>query len=1135
MFWTALKPVDFVGFLVIYTYIKHIMYFNHTARVLSRDFNLPSRYRLCWCAGNFTCTFPSDHRTDVGSFSILGPQPFGPLEQHRTCVSGQTCIIDGLLLESPSDSNSIMVLGTCGRSDAVVQGWPLGAVASYVTASGTSAYWSETIRAEGGQYRLCWCSGRCHSADKFRADLGSMSLIGPAPLQYARTCISGRQCAFDGLEGEGLQVGDSIQLLNTCGTYSAAVGVPLAGNGSAVTLQSGTVSWGSLPITGPGGRYKLCWCSASFKCGLEEFRLEIGTLDVLGPRPLSQDRTCTSGLTCFSPRLTGHHIGLDSRVALLSSCGVGSDSVKDEINSVEWNRGIVSAPGGQYRVCWCMPDQELDPYGNASFRNVTDCSRWAHFQIDVGTLKVIGPAPWNQRQTCISGQTCRLGIQGEGSLLTSRVLILETCGVGATFPGGYFMPGQINQTSTDLGMHNVEEISLASGGTYRLCWCAGTTLDVQNVTQGCLESDQFQTDFGSVDIIGPAPLQQDRTCVSGLACEIRGIQGMYLSEDRLPNVSGDRTLILDTCGILGIAHVIQKLPDAGMVQVVSRSGATVRWNTPLSAAGGEYKLCWCGAYQDCDTSDQFRTSIGTLTLIGPQISHTRTCVSGQTCKLEGLRGHFLSDLNMIAILDTCAQIGLLTDSVSENASESFFMKSLDVSFAASSGASRSASVDFGTITALSGGSYRLCWCPMVEGLSNVTVVVNGTDINRTSLVDCFKVDMGELHLIGPVLSEARTCVSGRACFLDGFQGKWLLDTDRVFVMDTCGQQVANGFDSQGAASVQSIGTVQWALQPNTAPGGQYRLCWCSLVNSSANISHPIPCEAALADAFLTDVGTLQVLGPHPFSQMWTCITGQSCKISGIQGLGLSDSNSIMVLQTCATPALVSGFPMSGLAELVVGEGSEATWVTAVSAPGGIYQLCWCSDLSESGGNITGCTAPEHAVSFGSLTILGPSPLSQFTTCISGQSCRVDGMTGLGWTGAADLIAVMNTCGVTSAISRWGNEGIAEAFLGIDSGASFSWQYETVSAAGGNYRLCWCGGSLLANHSLTSQDTALHNVFNCSEPALVKCDGYVLYVHMHYSIAALRYIKGLVGILVRALIKIWLPSIHQVHYTASLVS
>ena len=970
-----------------------------------------------------------------------------------------------------------MVLGTCGRSDAFIEGWPLGALATQVTASGTSAYWNEVVHAQGGQYRLCWCSSSCNSVEEFSADLGSLSLIGPAPLQYARTCISGRQCVFEGLAGEGLSVGDSIQLLNTCGTNSAALGVPFAGHtvivqsgiagGTSVlndtaTLQIGTVSWGSVPISGPGGHYKLCWCSAHFKCGPEELRLEIGTLDVIGPRPLSQDRTCISGVTCLSPQLTGHHIGLDSQVVLLSSCGVGSESVKEEVSSAQWSRGIISAPGGQYRVCWCMPDQELDPnlynwIGNASLGNRTDCSRWAHFQTDVGTLKVIGPTPWDQRQTCVSGQTCRLAIQGEGSLLTARVLILETCGIGAEFPGGYFIPGgEVDQNSSDLGMNNVENIRLASGGTYRLCWCAGITLDVQNISTGCLESDQFQTDFGSVDIVGPAPLEQDRTCVSGLPCEIQGITGLYLNQDRL---SGDKVLILDTCGI---ASTPKKLPDAGMVQVVSQSGATFSWNTPISAAGREYKLCWCAAYHECDTSDQFRSTIGALTLVGPHITHTRTCVSGQVCKLEGLTGHYMSDQNMLAILDTCAQFRPLTENV--------VLDSLDVPFAklASSGSS----VDFGTISVALGGSYRLCWCPIVEGLSNVTVVVNGSDINRTSLVDCFKVDMGELHLVGPVLSGARTCVSGRACFLDGFYGKWLLDTDRVFVMDTCGRQVSNGFDSQGAALVQSIGTIQWVMQPITATGGQYRICWCSLVNSSTstNSSNPVPCEAAHVDAFLTDVGTLHVLGPNPFSQRWTCISGQSCKISGIDGIGLSDSDSIMVLQTCATASVVSRFPMSGQAELVVGGGSEAAWVTAVSAAGGVYQLCWCRELREMDSNMTGCAAPDHAVSFGSLTILGPSPLSQAATCISGQSCRVDGMAGLGWIGAADLIAIMDTCGVTSAIPRWGNEGIAETFLGIDSGASFSWQHDAVSAAGGNYRLCWYGASLLANQSVTLQDT-----------------------------------------------------------------
>ena len=184
----------------------------------------------------------------------------------------------------------------------------------------------------------------------------------------------------------------------------------------------------------------------------------------------------------------------------------------------------------------------------------------------------------------------------------------------------------------------------------------------------------------------------------------------------------------------------------------------------------------------------------------------------------------------------------------------------------------------------------------------------------------------------------------------------------------------------------------------------------------------------------------------------------------------------MVLQTCATASVVPRFPMSGQAELLVGGGSEAAWITAVSAAGGVYQLCWCRELREMDSNMTGCAAPDHAVRFGSLTILGPSPLSQAATCISGQSCRVDGMAGLGWIGAADLIAIMDTCGVTSAIPRWGNEGIAETFLGIDSGASFSWQHDAVSAAGGNYRLCWYGASLLANRSVTLQDKGWKNVF-----------------------------------------------------------
>lgn len=307
----------------------------------------PNRYRLCWCGGNSDCISPSDHLVDIGSFLLIGPE----MSVDRTCVAGQTCLVKSLQLESPSDSDHIIVLNTCGSSD-LVEGWPLEA--AMTTASGTVAQW-DVVQAEGGQYRLCWCRGTCNSVESFIADLGRVSLLGPAPLQYAATCISGRPCTFRGVVGEGLRVNDSIQLLSTCGTTSVPNGVPLAGQ--TVSVETGTVSWGSLPISGPGGRYKLCWCSADFPCARpEDFRLEMGSLDLLGPWPLDQDRTCISGSTCFSPELTGYHIG-DSLIALLSSCGNEfAQSVVESISTAQWNRSVMTAPGGQYRVCWCMPE-----------------------------------------------------------------------------------------------------------------------------------------------------------------------------------------------------------------------------------------------------------------------------------------------------------------------------------------------------------------------------------------------------------------------------------------------------------------------------------------------------------------------------------------------------------------------------------------------------------------------------------------------------------------------------------------------------------------------------------------------------------------------------------------------------------
>ena len=496
------------------------------SQINSCNFLKPGRYRLCWCAAGFQCASSWQHNVDVGSLTLLGPS----FEQHRTCVSGQTCFISSLSLESLTVDGSFMTMETCARSDAVVAGWPSGAVASAIGASGTTAYWGNgVILGQGGRYRICWCGdGICNSVQRYSLDIGSVALIGPSPLQYARTCISGRICEFHGVKGEGLQVGDAWQVSSSCGSTAVLPGLP--STGYTLSVSSGSVSWGSMKISSSGGQYKLCWCSASFPCAQgDDFRLEVGTLDVVGPAPLSQDRTCISGTTCLSLGLTGHFIDSTTYFAILATCGKLEARGINEIEVVRWGRGVLTAPGGKYRLCWCMPVET--PWSNSS-TNVTDgCRQWTQFETDAGSLQVIGPAPWDQRQTCISGQSCKLEVGGVTTMLTSRVLLLETCGVGMQLPGTYFGPEAFlagQQNVSDMAMYNTEALMLA-GGTYRLCWCAGLNLAFENSTEGCYDSAHFQTDFGSIEIVGPWPLEQHRTCVSGMTCQIEGVQGRILS------------------------------------------------------------------------------------------------------------------------------------------------------------------------------------------------------------------------------------------------------------------------------------------------------------------------------------------------------------------------------------------------------------------------------------------------------------------------------------------------------------------------------------------------------------------------------------------------------------------------------
>jgi hypothetical protein len=227
------------------------------------------KYQLCWCAAGFACSVSEQMRVDAGELTFIGPSP---RTQRRTCISGQTCRVDGLLGQDLSSDDAFMVLDTCGllRQTPLFTG--LGILkfvdvsnVTHARGPGVATWGSEPQTAAGGRYKLCWCAGgfSCSTPAEFRSQIGTLVLRGPAPLQQQRTCISGQTCVIEGILGESLQSQDRIMTLDTCGIRNLVERFTNVGN-FAQPLASGALYVGTnIPETSKGGLYRLCWCGLS--------------------------------------------------------------------------------------------------------------------------------------------------------------------------------------------------------------------------------------------------------------------------------------------------------------------------------------------------------------------------------------------------------------------------------------------------------------------------------------------------------------------------------------------------------------------------------------------------------------------------------------------------------------------------------------------------------------------------------------------------------------------------------------------------------------------------------------------------------------------------------------------------------
>ena len=227
-------------------------------------------YRLCWC--DERCDLPENFRVDFGSMQILGPKT---LDQHRTCISGQSCQLD-IFETFRSEMSKVLVLETCAQP-SVVAGW--GSLTARNVGHDTSTslgslgtFESVRISAAGGRYEMCWChlaSESCTKPEDFHVGVGTVTVVGPSSLSQEQTCTSGQMCQIHGTFSY-TNSQDRLLLASTCGTPALTVFQNVENGVTSQTASGRMAMWSSAPIA-EGGQYRLCWCSSFATCSPSDF------------------------------------------------------------------------------------------------------------------------------------------------------------------------------------------------------------------------------------------------------------------------------------------------------------------------------------------------------------------------------------------------------------------------------------------------------------------------------------------------------------------------------------------------------------------------------------------------------------------------------------------------------------------------------------------------------------------------------------------------------------------------------------------------------------------------------------------------------------------------------------------------
>lgn len=451
----------------------------------------------------------------------------GPRQGTFRCNAGATCAVTPLDGEGLSDGDRLMIAlaeTPCGTGMAEpVPGVPNKGISEGADVRGTRYQWlSEPILSQGGIYRLCWCSAslyNCSQPSDFSVAAGRLELFGPYYGQ-TRTCLGGLECVLANIVGVGLAPQDEVEVRLSC-MHRASPGFP----GPAIRDAAGFFRW-AMAITATGGNYRMCWRAAGDS---GDSGADAGELVVLGPAAAHR-RVAVASMRLQVPMFTGASVvgtgGMASstasrtgdRVLVARMCDGSEDNLVPGIpgpkgvsqklapaaSQYDWGTELVTAQGGDYRLCWCS-GQHL----NGTPRG---CSDILDFIVDAGTLSVSGPAG-GQYWSCAASRPCKVqGVMGFGFTALDRVLVKTgdcTGGVPvvglhwASVVNGTLVNAEGNVASFDWGAAVVG----AQGGHYAICWCTERSWAV-GVGQDPCESPypyRFATEVGSLMVKGPDP------------------------------------------------------------------------------------------------------------------------------------------------------------------------------------------------------------------------------------------------------------------------------------------------------------------------------------------------------------------------------------------------------------------------------------------------------------------------------------------------------------------------------------------------------------------------------------------------------------------------------------------------------